>query len=406
MKQSLYIILLAVAWAAIAPGASIPTTGRFDLRGVTLVDRTIDVAGSLQVTGRAEIPTIRNRQLATLAPSFAVRDGDALFLRNVILTQNGWPVTTRGIHALGGYLELSRVGIRDGDGMLIERCSGFLWRGGGTIDSTYAYTLYLGNNSADEQERRRGKAWYAWSRTDREDFVARGVVVQDVAFQCGRRETGVRVMGARGVAFRRCSFDVRPDLARKAADRHNKQAIQFRHGTGVLQDCSIEGSLVVGGLDPSIDAGIHADYAGRNPTYLWIRGGTIDGYVEVSSNTWLLLDGVRVTGRDPRGIGPTAGVDRKSYGPGLAPTVVIVNSEIGHWTLAGVNVLVGPGVTRNGVRVPQSAGYDGAIVDRIRREAVRDVPTWARPVSGPLPSRMHLFRPDLMTVPYPRRVAA
>ena len=396
--------LLVLLWAMLAH-AALPASGAADLRGVTLLDRTVDVDGSLQVTGRADIPTVRNRQLARLAPSFRVRDGDALFLRNVILTQNGWP-PNRAIHALGGYVELKRVAVWDGDGLLVERCSGMVWSGGGTVESTYSYTLYLGNNVADEKERRGGKPWYAWSRVDRDDFVAAGVVVEDCRFQVGRAETSVRVMGARGVAFRRCYFGVQPDLAKQPAARHNKQSIQFRHGTGIMQDCTIGGSIVVGGLDPSIDDGLHADYARRTPTYLWIKGGTIAGYVEASSNTWLLIDGATVTGRDPRGIGPTAGVARRDYGAGLSPTVVIVDSEIGDWTLSGVRVLVGPGVTRRGKPVAPTPGFDPAVVDRIRREATRDVPAWARPVSIRLPSRAHLFRPDLMLFPFDWRAVA
>jgi len=101
-----------------------------------------------------------------------------------------------------------------------------------------------------------------------------------------------------------------------------------------------------------------------------------------------------------------AGVARKDYGSGLSPTVVIVDSEIGDWTLSGVRVLVGPGVTRRGVPVAPTPGFDQTIVDRIRRESTKDVPAWARPVSVKLPSRAHLFRPDLMLCPFDRRAVA
>jgi hypothetical protein len=343
--------------------------------GTITVDRPINVDGRLQINGSKTRPTIVNRQSAEFAPTFAVRDGDELTLTDIILQQADWPVSNRAIDVDGGKVTLINVGIKAGDGVRVSRCDSFtmrwggseLWKLAGEVRATYHYALYLGGNMHDAYELQRKKASYSWTRVDRADWLARNVLIEDAEFQCGRQETGVRLMGAEAT-FNRVAFFVAPDLARPAKDRHRKQSFQGRHGRFVMNECLFGGSNVIGGLVPSIDNGAHAAYGAKFPTWCLLNGCATEGWLEVSGNTNLLIDGSRVSGKDPRGIGPGFGIDVKAWSGGT-PRIILTETDVGHWTLAGVKHLyIGPGVTRGDKLIKPTGNYTDEI-KRIREEA-------------------------------------
>lgn len=372
-----WLVLTACAIAVLAVSGrahgALPQSGVVSLKpgSSTPIDAPLDVRGELSVRGDASRPAwLVNRQKVGFRPGIVVGEGDQITLSGVNLRGANWSevfwdkaarawrtrwtnnisLLVDGKTACGTLLD---VGVADGTGVHLRECAWFIWTGnGGTVGPTYQYGLVIGDHTTGE--------------------VGRGVVIQDQRFDCGRKEAGVRVHNGENVVFRRCRFDVATDLARPAAQRHNKQAIQPRVMVGQFIDCTIRGSLEGGQLAPEIDKE-HFAYGAEHPTFLEFNGGSVAGYTTFGGNSFVVIDGQRVTGRDPRGVGGECAYTIKTFtwaGRKYRPRLILTNvTNDAFGSLAGEGVIVGPGCYSRGNLVPISPGFDAAEMERIRKVA-------------------------------------
>lgn len=333
----------------------IPSNGTITLQAGTTetITSQVSVNGNLTIksTATSNLPIVFNDRTGTTSDKAVTGiklDGtDSLSLENIRLKGKSYPLGTKwygnfSVEVNGGNVIFNNVELEDGNGCVLHKgkIDGNKIQ---TINSTYGYSLYLGNVKLSD------------------DSLCYGSI-KNSDFLNGRQETSFRLMGFRG-SVKNCTFYSK-------TDRHKKETLQGRHGNFVIRGCK-SWSVVIGPLSPNVDMD-YTVYAEKFPTYVHVNNHEMAGYFNVEGKAFVAIDGLEITGKDPRVVGGDTAITLETFTSTVgthAPKVYIKNVSISEFTKIAPGVIVGPNCKINGLTIPQSASWDDAEFARIVKEA-------------------------------------
>lgn len=333
----------------------IPSNGTVTLAAGTteVVTSQININGNLTIksTAVSNLPIIFNDRTGTTTDkavtAFKLDSSDTLSLENIRLRGKSYPLGTKwygnfSVEVNSGSVIFNGVEIEDGNGCILHKGT-INASAVKTINSTYGYSLYLGNVKISDEHLCYGS-------------------VKNSEFLNGRQETSFRLMGFRG-SVENCTFYSK-------TDRHKKETLQARHGNVLIKDCK-SWSVVIGPLSPGVDMD-YSVYAEKFPTYIHLKNHEMAGYLNVEGKAFVAVDGLEITGKDPRVVGGDTAITLETFTSSIgthAPKVYIKNVAISEFTKIAPGVIVGPNCTINGTPIPQSSSWNEAEFARIVKEA-------------------------------------
>lgn len=264
-----------------------------------------------------------------------------------------WSASSLGI-LIDNDLDNAMSNITGSGGYLLKafKCKSLRWIKGGSSGATHQYGAYLGD-------------LLQWKE-------AKNVLFDNLKFVYAKHQAIIRAMGAE-LQIKNCSFN--------QTGNEGNEAFQLRHGRFYVENTSVMGSVVIGTLEPG-QAGQDAmrkylrdNY--KNPAWTHFLTPKFTGHFRVVGSCPVLIDGGVTLGKDPRGGSPSFPFTVKylntEYGT-HKPTLIVMNHEVrGYKYFAGDNVIIGPGCTLDGKKVPtRKWGVTSmALAAKIREEAVK-----------------------------------